>query len=267
MLGGKGKPLEDRIVERLLTAPATIKILTGDLSAEGTQRQRAIYKAVENLVQGGVLTKVGKVVHIDPTWTRTVRDLVAPPVAPALAPGERLIHYFTSAARLCDYWQLLLGGLAEIEQDGQVFFYHPHNFWAYLPEHRASQEAYFRHFLALKVHAHFTVGETTAADTAFKRTYQNEFLQIHLENLDGFLRTDHHAIVGDYVLTVRLPRVIASQIDILYESGRGVEDFLPEIERLFAKRTKIQLTFEHNASKARTLKKKLSLAFYFWRPA
>ena len=265
MLCGKQRGLEDRVVERLIEAPATMKVLAADLKAGGKQGPRAVYKAVGNLIRCGVLAKAGMVVRVDQEWARVVRNLVQHPIAPSLAPGERLAYRFTSLANLDAYWKTLVLGLEELEQDGQVFVYTPHNFWAYLPERKESEDGYYRHFAEQKVHAYHTVGGSTAADLAFKYAYQNQFLQIHAGHVGGLLRTDHLIILGDYVLNVRLPKGIAGRIDSFYASGRGVADFLPELVGIFETRTNIRLTLEHNGPKARKLKKRLSLPFYFWQ--
>ena len=268
MIGGRGNSLEDRVVERLLGGPATMKTLLEGLDQVGRGAgQRAVYKAVGKLRQDGVLVKAGKVVRVDQQWLREVRHKLALAPSLQLSPGESQSHLFTSVAHLDAYWKTLVLGLEELERDGEVFFYNPHNFWAYLPERVDSETAYYGHFAKQKLHAFFTVGGAMPADMTFKRTYQNDYLQIHAENVPGLPRSGHIAVLGDYVVTVRLPKQLATDIDALYGSGREVADFLPELERLLRRAGRIRLTVERNAGKARALKKRLSLAFYFWRPS
>jgi len=265
MLGGKERKLADRIVERIIEGPSTIKILISELTEDGPS-SRAIYKAVANLLRDGVLVKVGKVVRMNPEWSASARNLLYHSSALNLAPGERLAYRFTSMANLQAYLNEHAPGLRELERDGGVFFYTPHNFWIHLPVQQKRVDAYYRHFAEQRRHAFFTVGESRAADIAFKRAYQNEFLQIHTEHRSGLSRTNHLAIFSEHILSVRLPRRVAEAIDALYDSERVAAEFLPDLLTLLQRPARIYLTLEHNSARARALKRNLSLPFYFRKP-
>ena len=265
MLGGREKKLADRLVERIIESPSTIKTLIAELT-EGGPSSRAIYKAIANLLRDGVLVKVGKVVRMNPEWRAAASNLLHRPSTLRLNPGERLAYRFASIANLQAYFQEHASSLRELERDGQIFFYTPHNFWIYLPAQQKCQETYHRHFTEQKLHAFFTVGESMAADRSFKHAYQSEFLQIHTEHRAEFPRTNHVAVLAEHILSIRLPRQVAGAIDALYASGREVADFLPELLTLLQKPAPIHLLLEHNGARARALKRSLSLPFYFWKP-
>ena len=179
MLFSKNSRLEDKIVELAVNTPIAVKALRETLAdAEGGPSLRAVYKAVDHLLDAGVLVKAGKRVRTSEEWVRGVSAMLAPaPIAP-LGVGERVSYTFTSIDSLDAFWKTAVLQLERYEKDGQVLFYNPHNFWAYMPGRRKSEEAYYRHFTEEGLHAFFTVGGECAADLQFKRAYQDSYLQI-----------------------------------------------------------------------------------------
>jgi len=227
---------------------------------------RAVYKAVNQLIASGVLLKVGKVVQIDQEWLRKLRSEVSPSATLSLAPGERVSYSFTSIEHLDAFWKTIALGLEEHERDGQVFFYNPHDFWAYVPGRKESEETYYRHFAEARIHAFLTIGGTTPADMEFKRQYQNEYLQIDARDISALGRTKHLTVLGDFVITVRVGRALAAEIDALYARGTSTEAIAPELETLYQTPARIRFTLEHSPGKAKKFRKLLSRNFYFRRP-
>jgi len=261
----KKEDLEDRIIELALPARTSVKTLHAALSLEGKVSLRGVYKAVDKLLDAGVLIKAGKRVMVDEEWVRRVGERLRNNPVPAPAAGERAVYTFTSIGHLDAFWKTIVFQLEGYEHDGQVFFYNPHNFWAYLPERQESETAYYEHFSREKLHAFFTVGGGTEADMEFKRTYQNEYLQIDARTMPGLRRAEHITVLGDFVITVRLSKGLAAKIDDIYASGKPMADLAPEIVRICKASSNIRFTLENNPAKAKKLKQALSLNFYFWR--
>lgn len=264
MIYSRRKKLEDEVVELAAREPLTVKTLHGRLKA-GDQKLslRAVYKAVDHLIEAGVLLKVRQRVMIDQEWVREVSTKLAPPLSAPLGPGEKATYTFTSIAHLDAFWKSIVLQLEAYEQDGLVLFYNPHNFWAYVPERRGSEDAYYRHFAESRIHAFFTVGGDTPADMEFKRAYQDEYLQIDARNMPSYPRNVHLTVMGDYIITVRLPKAMAARIDRLYETGKPIEELLPAIMEAYQSPGNIRFVLEHNPQKTRKLRKPLSLNFYF----
>jgi hypothetical protein len=154
--------------------------------------------------------------------------------------------------------------MEEQERDGNIFFYNPHNFWAYMPGRRASEDAYYAHFAAVRRHAFFVVGGITEADRQFKRTYQHQFFQIDARPILQIPRTNYITLIGDMLISVRVPEKFAHALDDLYASGRPVADLLPDIVALCKRPGAVRCVLEHSAIKAKRLRKMLSQGF--WRP-
>lgn len=258
MLYSKHASAEDRIVELAVDGRVTVRSLHETLAKKHDLTLRAVYKAVNKLVDAGVLLKVGKQVMADQEWARRAAGTLGAVSGPALSGGERVAYTFTSVEHLDSFWKTVVLPLGARE----IFFYNPHNFWAYLPERKGSEDAYYQHFAARKQYGFFTVGGETAADKEFKRSYQSEHLQIDLREVSGFRRTDHITIVDSLVITVRLAKSLSDRIDRLYSSGTSIEDMLPQISAVCRKPGKIRFLIENNQAKAARLRKSLSRNFY-----
>lgn len=261
MLYSKEETLEDKLVRLLLSGPATIKGLHERVPASHSEvTLRAVYKAVHALMQKGVVVKAGKSVWIDQEWVSGVRAHLSPAL-PLLAAGEKLAYTFTSIGHLDAFWKTIALQLEEYGGES-VVFYTQHNFWAYVPERKASEDAYYVHFSQAKKYGLFTLGGTTRADMEFKRAYQNDFFQVDTRVVPSLGRRDNINVFGDFVVTTRLSKQLAERVDSLYDSGQPIEKILPGILKAAEEFGEFRLTFEHNAAKAKKLRKLLSPNFY-----
>jgi len=258
------KRLEDEVIELAAREPLTVKVLHERLKNRDPKLSlRAVYKAVDGLVAAGVLLKVRQRVMVNQEWVREVSAKLAPPLSAPLGEGEKAVYTFTSVAHLDAFWKTIVLQLEAYEKDGLVMFYNPHNFWAYVPEREQSEAVYYKHFLASKIHAFFTIGGNTPADMQFKRAYQDDYLQIDARNMPSMPRNTHLTLLGDYLITVRLPKAMADRIDRLYETGKPIEELMPEIQKAYQRPGNIRFVLENNPQKAKKLRRPLSLNFYF----
>ena len=262
MLYSRNSTLEDRLVQLLLRGASTVKDLHIEVLSSGNLVSlRAVYKTLSLLIEAGVLFKVGKRVWINEQWARSLREHLLPSLPP-LASGERIAYTFTSLQHLDVFWKTIAFQFEEYERDGQMFFYNPHNFWAYIPELKESEDDYYAHFAKAKKHAFFTVGGTTLADKEFKRLYQNDFFQIDARAVPSLGRRDHITILDDFVITARLSDALAKQLDEMYAKDKSIETLMPLVLTAYRKNTSVRLTFEHNAAKAKRIRTILSTNFY-----
>lgn len=226
---------------------------------------RAVYKAVNKLINAGVLLKVGKHVMIDQEWAKRVEDMLGSTSETILSNGERAVYTFASMEHVDAFWKTTVLPLEQSVLAKEILFYNPHNFWAYLPARKESEDSYYNHFSEADRYGFFTVGGEYAADAEFKREYQNEHLQIDLRDISLFRKTDHITIIDPFIITVRLAKGVSERIDKLYSSGRSLKDILPDIVSICQKPGKIRFVIENNPAKAEKLKKSLSRNFYFKR--
>ncbi|MEJ0053755.1 MAG: hypothetical protein WDN10_03475 [bacterium] len=264
MIFSRTEDLEDRIIELLLEGRLSIKSMHARLVfPEKSLSLRAIYKATDKLIAAGVLIKTGKRLMVDEEWARRVGERLRPVPVAAPSVGEKFSHTFTSIEHLDAFWKTVVLPIEESVPNPEVFFYNPHDFWAYMPERKESEEAYYRHFAKVGRHGFFIVGGESEADKEFKREYQGEYLQIDTRNILSLRRSDHVTVIGSLIVTVRLPKVSATRIDKLYESNRPIKDTLPELLPICRALGKIRFTLENDPLKAKKLRKLLARNFYF----
>lgn len=261
MLYSKEGTVDDRIVELTLSTPASIKSLHETIAREQSLTLRAVYKAVNKLIDSGVLLKVGKQVMVDQEWAKRAADTIGTASGPLLSAGERAAYTFTSVEHLDAFWKTVILPLERSSKVLESFFYNPHNFWAYLPARKESEDVYYRHFNERR-YGFFTIGGESEADKEFKRTYQREFFQVDLRNIALFRRTDHVTVLGSFIITVRLGKKLAERIDSLYASDQTTENLLREVIVLCQKPGKMRMIVEHNAPKAIKMRKVLAKNFY-----
>ncbi len=255
--------LEDRIIRLVLEEKASIKALHQRLAGEEKLSLRAVYKAVDKLIGAGVLIKAGQRVVLSAEWAgRVVEGLQTSPLS-VLGEGERAVYTFASMEHLDAFWKTVVLPLEAAAEEKEIFFYNPHDFWAYLPERRESEDAYYRHFAATGRHGFLVVGGESLADREFKRTYQNENFQIDTRNVSSLARRDHLTILGPLVITVRLPKKLAAHIDDLYASGKAMSALLPSVLEACRAPGTLRFVLENHPAKAKRIKQLLAKNFYF----
>jgi hypothetical protein len=262
MLLSGNRTLEDRLVEYVLKTPGSVRTLHDHLQRDGVLvTQRAVYKAVKQLVKGGVVLKAGGRVRIDQEWARMVRERLAATSNPLLACGEKMTYTFTSLPHLDAFWKTVMLELESTIAFKEIFFYNPHNFWAYMPERKESEDQYYAGFKEATKHGYFVVGGTSAPDIEFKTTYQNPFFQIDARNIGALPRTDHVSVFGDFVLTVRLSKKLATQIDAVYARSMPREQMVSAIADAWREMPAARFSLENNPAKANRLRRMLSKNF------
>lgn len=264
MLFGDSKDLEDRVVELLAHKSLSINTLHKELVATGKVSLRAVYKAVNNLINAKVLLKLGKRVKIDHEWASRVIEGLKVATPALLSKGQRVVYTFASIDHLDAFYKTTVLPLEKTTATREIFFYNPHNFWAYLPARKDSEDAYYKHFSS-NATGFFTVGGASKADVEFKRKYQSEYFQIDLRDISQLKRTDHITIVGSIIITVRLSKSVSEQIDRLYDTDESIDQFVQKIINIYKKPGKIRFLIEHNAKKADALRKTCARNFYFKR--
>ncbi len=262
MLYSNSREIEDRVVELLTEGRLTIKSIAARIREDKKISLRGVYKAVNTLIADGVLIKTGKRVMLDQEWAARVTEKLGTPAMQTIETGERAVYTFTSLGHLDAFWKSTVLPLERSISAKEVFFYNPHDFWAYLPARRESEDAYYQHF-SQEQSGFLTIGADSRADLDFKRAYQHEYLQINLKNIASIRRTDHVTVLGPYIITIRLSKSLSDRLDALYASGREIAELLPEIEKIVGKPGKIRFVLENNPTKAEKLRKMLSRDFYF----
>jgi hypothetical protein len=263
MIFSNSKTIEDKIIELCLKDRVSVQFLHHELRKQEQVSLRAVYKAVDKLLKIGVLVKAGRRLSADAEWVRRVSQGLSADSVLVPGIGERMTHTFTSLERLDAFWKTIVLPVEESIKNPEVFFYNPHNFWAYVPGRVESEQAYYGSFSHVKKTAFFTVGGETDADQEFKKSYQSSYLQIDTRDIKSLRRTDHITVIGSLIITAKLSKKAAFRLDQLYSSGKSIKDILPDVLEIFDSKEKIRCILENDKVRAQKLRKTLSKNFYF----
>lgn len=262
MLLSKNRTLEDRLVEYVLEHHSPVLALHARLQRDGVLvTQRAVYKAVKQLIVGGVMVKAGGRVRIDKEWARMVRERLTSSSTPILSRGEKMTYTFVSLSHLDAFWKTIMLELESTVAFNEIFFYNPHNFWAYMPERKESEDRYYAGFSGATKRGYFVVGGESALDMAFKTTYQNRFFQVDARNIKAIPRTDHISVFGDFVLTVRLSKTLAARIDTVYAAHLSRADTIAAITDAWKDVPGARFILENNPGMAKRVRHMLLTNF------
>lgn len=264
MLYSQDRELEDRIVELLVNSDHTVKSIHKTISPKLSRpvTLRAIYKSVNKLIDANVLIKVGKKVILNREWSQSTQlGLSGKKKLPLLSIDEKIVYTLSSMTHIDTYWKTITSQIHE-ENKFPVFFYNPHDIWIYIPERRDSEDSYYRSFDKLKQHAFFSVGGTSDADKKFKQKYQSDYLQIDLSKSTYFNRNAHITILGNYIITVTLPKTCATCIDALYNQNESEEVMINKMREIVQTPQEIKIVVENNSNKAKKLRKRLAKNFH-----
>lgn len=255
--------LDNRLVKILLTkGEQRIEEIRECLLAEGEKTTlQGVYKSVRRLLDNGIILKHHATISINNEWAENLLELLEQAMRPLkLASGESQSYSFKLLSSLDAQWKHIMAPLEKSFADYPVFLYNPYDIWHELPDRRDSEIAYYRQFAKDKRYCFCLLGKQNIHNSAFKQSFQDDFLQISVGN-ELFSDRDHIAVISDYVITTKLPPALVKAINAIYESC--AQEFLPEkISALFSKSTAIKLKIERNRKKASLIRQKIAKDFY-----
>lgn len=264
MLFSDNKSLEDLVIELLLGQEITVKNLYRQVLEKHDESVtiQAVYKVINQLIDAGVVLKVGKIITISREWTDTVARQFNQQTLPLITEGESITYNFRSFSHLDAYWKTLTMQLLHLDDQFPVFFYVPHDFWILIPDRQASEERYYESFNQKQAYAYYLIGGETTADKAFKKQYTTEYMRIDLDSKANFKRTRHYTVIENFIVTTELTSGSAEIIDNLYKNCHSLQELETKLQPIFNRDQRLRIKLEHKADKARKLRKKISRNFY-----
>lgn len=268
MLLGTNKSIEDRILEALAERPGTPKALWIHINnppagGEPTSIQ-AVYKSLRQLLKDGVVVKARHKISLNEEWVHKLNHLFNKETSRLhLEEGETLIYKFKGLSELDKYWKHVVIGFIHTLK-GPVFHSEPHEMWIHLEDRYQSQIEYIQSFAKHQRYCYLVFGGTTTMDTEYKRAYQNEYLNVDLQNKPTFIKRNQFVtIIGDTIITTIISAPLAEKIDKLYDSIQEKDpEFGNKLKEVFINPGPVKLRIERNKLKARKLRKQLSKNFY-----
>lgn len=262
MLLSSQKSIEDFVIEALATKNLTAGQLLFLHNAHQKQvTLQAIYKALHKLILEGVLLKHKDEYVLSNIWKQKIMLLLdQKQTVPTLKEMESIIYSFKSFPQLDEYWKHIQEGTKE--ESELTYYFCPHQYWWFVPGRRESEMNFYKAFLENKSHAVLLIGGVTQTDKETKKLIVNDFVQVHLDDNNGFRMTDSLTIKNNLIITTRLPMAISNKISGVFNQNLSSTETEVLLADIFRKKIPVRIIIERNNKKAEKLKKQIGKYFY-----
>lgn len=263
MLLGTRKTLYDHIMELLLEKETNVPDISTCLERlEVKATIQGIYKALRELIAEDIVVKQKKLYSINSVWRSKASNLLREQYRFKLSPGEEVAYRFNKIAHLDAFWKHTLNDIQKEIGTYPTFAFLPHQFWYFIEGRTESEIEYEEAFSKEKIFYFSVIGADTLLDRNIKTTLENKFHQISLQSKSSFSRRDHVSVMKDYVITTRISKHLAQEIDKLYDIEKDLVSFTEKLHTLLKRPDVIQMIVVHNQKKALALRRTLSKTFY-----
>ncbi|MBP6854771.1 MAG: hypothetical protein KBD26_00095 [Candidatus Pacebacteria bacterium] len=255
MILGKRRDLHDHTVELLLKSEASALDIDNYLRTKGVKVTiQGIYKALRELISEDIVIKQNQKYSINNLWRSRILKIISNRNNFSLEEGEEVLYKFNNIFHLDSFWKHILFDIQNEIGKSPTLGWLPHQFWWYIEGREESEIEYEQQFKRNKIYYYALIGGKDEIDKKHKLFTQNEYHQIHLETKIPLNRRDHISVMGDYVVTTRIPSTTAKSIDLLYNTVSDEEIIKIKLSALLNKPVKITLTIEKSKQKADKLR-------------
>lgn len=255
--------LEDKIIRSLLEREQTAKELFMQLSSpEESYTIQALYTALRNLMQEEVVLKNRALYSLNEEWRYKVVMALEKEKLPHLADGESVTYTLSSLAHYDLQWKNIILPLHRAYPRDPIFFYSYHYIWVHLGKsRRESEQAYFAQLRDQKIPTFSLTGSDSQHDRAVKQELQNEYVRWAV-GVEQFSRTDYVTVFHDYIITTRLPKIVAELIEGCYQNSADSDQLAERLQGLHLEKKKMRLIIERNQTKAKAVRRRLAREFF-----
>lgn len=263
MLLGTRKTLYDHIIEALLQKEGTVADILNFLKTKNISATiQGIYKALRELITEDIVVKQKKIYGISNVWRKKIENLVSEKDPFKLSPGEQTIYRFKKLDHVDAFWKHTLTDIEKEYEYFPVFEFTPHQFWSYVPGRKESEQEHYEDLKNKKSEVFTYIGGTSLFDKIIKESFKNDQHQVHLDTDVSFNRRDHIFTLGSYVITTRISKSLAENVDELYENTPDEKTLEEKLAELFRKPSSVTIVIENTTQKAKKFRKKMSVYFY-----
>lgn len=255
--------LEDRVIKHLTHKEQTAKDLLRLVDSDSNQYTiQALYVVLRSLVATEVVVKRGMRYSLNEEWRSKVVAELERRNSNELSEGESIAYVLSSLVHHDLQWKNVVLPLHKAHPSDPIFFYSYHYIWMYLGESRKQSE--IDYFTALKdseVHTFSLTGSASPHDVEVKKNLQNEYVQWAV-GVEHFSKTDYVTVFNDYIITTRLTKRLADEIEDCYKESPNTEALEEKLRKIGIEKKKLRLIVERNRNKAKKVRKKLSREFF-----
>ena len=235
---------------------------------------RAVFKELAKLVDQGVLVRLRGRYAVKVTWLLELLQLGDDLKNQSLRresldfqvpkPGQRLRWRFRDLRRMDAFWVQLMFVLFSVSSSKRMYVWSPH-FWFHLLDLKKELQAMRAMRTGGNKH-YLIIGADTYVDRLPARYWNKAVYEWSFAPgpFEGETRR-YVDVIDDFVLTVLFPAHFAAELDALCARIRSDRELAAaDLKAFFDRPALTTLTLEHNAPKARRLRKKF--AEYFGHP-
>jgi hypothetical protein len=273
MLCAREERLEDLIVRAVIRSGGVkAESVHAELSARGNDKSwslAAMYKALRRLVDTGVLVHSKGRYHISQSWVFSLSNLIDQHLEMPLNAigGEHLLPpsdgssswHYTDLRRLNSFASNIILVAARRERTPTIYSWSPH-LWFNLVQHEHERN-YHNALRELGTRVIKVVGGSSPLDYETAAVLPKNMVTTRFIPHKQLLPRNHYTIVVEnFVITMKLQRKIADEIDTLFERAKDIASIDTRLLlNLFRySSSPSTLTVEHNAMKAGKLRQKIA---------
>lgn len=270
MLCDTDPSLAERIVMFLGKRPkSTAKQIEKEVHMYSIQ---AVYKALRQLQDEGVVLKEGMYFNLRLTWIHDIlsysdtikKQYLESFTISSILPDEnkKEIWHFYNLYSLNNFWSQLLLLLLEDAEKKVLLGWNPHP-WFHLIQ-MEQEKRYIQALRSLQAKLYLIVGGRTYLDTWASQFWDTKTVEYAYseEGVLGYKRSEYINVIGDYVVTVKLDTKTTKKIDSLYSAAFRLEDInLPAIIAMLNSDVRAAVWLEKKPEKAQKIRKQFKQFF------
>ncbi len=265
-----GENIKNTIIELLSSKEEESTNLVDNARKETLSTKQGVYKAIRELLKAEQVVKHGSKLAINLAWIKKLKDFAQNIEVSYIPKDNGLLQIpkdknslslsFNSTAELDIYWGHLFILLTEKLKGEPIFFFNQHEWFIYDRPH--SEENLFEIIKKENKQLFMTIGKQTSFARDFKLKYQNDNIQIAIDEDFSVPITDYLFIVGNYLITTRYDEEFSNKIDIFFKTKEKFSHSEElEFREIIKQNQKSKVIILENKTKAEEWKKRLSKNF------
>ncbi|MCB0322563.1 MAG: hypothetical protein KDD69_03285 [Bdellovibrionales bacterium] len=272
MVSSDVQRLEQQLVRLLADYPSsTAGWLHQQCRAARSCTVQGVYHELRKLQKRGVVVKVGDCYSLSLSWAfefvqfadRIYDNYVASASHLEILPehNSSKTWHFSNLLRLDDLWVQAMVAIFTCSDAKEKFGWNPHPWFYFAQIEKVAQ--YYRLFKQRGWRYYSTIGGDTFLDRHYAESMDASFFEYRTGQAPVFDdMSRYYALIGDYIITVKLDAATTGRIEELFRSIRCLADAdYQSVSRVLNSRGTLSLKLEHNPQKVKKYVRKFKEFF------
>jgi len=277
-LGKTKKTTKDLVISTLMyNHPLTLTGLTKNIKRKfgASVTFQGVRKAVNQLLESGVITKEGKEYSLSRNWILDLRDFVEnlqesyftekSGVREIQSIGEDIkVYTFDNLIDLDMFWNRIIAKLFDEDKEnkGKKYYVQQSGHTWYVLANLEEETKILEKIKNYGIEFYTLVNGNSFLDRWCKKYYEEQsfFYKVKLGKKKDV--SQYFAVYGDYVIQSEYPKDLSDSIDKLYKKAKDLGSFeVTKLIRLLRKRTTLKMTVTKNPVVAEQLRNYILFQF------